>query len=240
MAVPPAQVGRRRRRQVKDATSLVKQTEPVFSSPRAGIAAAAERSSCAGASYGESDKIATLLTRGLRQAHRHRQGGEELAPALRQLARAAGPGAGPLPPAARTPAWPSSRAASCSRSTVGAQRPGALRLRQLRRRARRPAHHRGRPGRRRSSPCSTRPWPSSSSGPATTAFLRGFELQLLTRAGFEPQLDRCTRCERPWADDEPRRRSASATGRSSCAACRSDEDATRRRSTPPCCRCSPS
>lgn len=39
-------------------------------------------------------------------------------------------------------------------------------------------------------------------GPATTAFLRAFELQLLTRAGFEPQLDRCTRCGRPFNEGE--------------------------------------
>ncbi len=39
-------------------------------------------------------------------------------------------------------------------------------------------------------------------GPATTAFLRAFELQLLSHAGFEPQLERCARCERAWRDDE--------------------------------------
>jgi len=62
-------------------------------------------------------------------------------------------------------------------------------------------------------------------GPATTPFLRGFELQLLTHAGFEPQLDRCTRCERGWTADERAALSLSH-GTFSCAACRTDEDAT--------------
>lgn len=61
-------------------------------------------------------------------------------------------------------------------------------------------------------------------GPATTAFLRAFELQLLTRAGFEPQLDRCTRCQRPWNEAASVSLSVSH-GTLSCAACRSDEDA---------------
>jgi len=39
-------------------------------------------------------------------------------------------------------------------------------------------------------------------GPATTAFLRGFELQLLTCAGFEPQLDHCIRCRTPWVEGD--------------------------------------
>jgi DNA repair protein RecO (recombination protein O) len=60
-------------------------------------------------------------------------------------------------------------------------------------------------------------------GPATTAFLRGFELQLLSRAGFEPQLDRCLRCERAWADGEPVHLSVSH-GILACAACRRDEE----------------
>jgi DNA repair protein RecO (recombination protein O) len=33
--------------------------------------------------------------------------------------------------------------------------------------------------------------------PPTSALLRGFELQLLTRTGYEPQLDRCGSCQRP-------------------------------------------
>jgi DNA repair protein RecO (recombination protein O) len=61
-------------------------------------------------------------------------------------------------------------------------------------------------------------------GPATTAFLRGFELQLLTRAGFEPQLDGCTRCGRAWRSDEPAHLSLNH-GTVVCAACRSNGDA---------------
>ena len=34
-------------------------------------------------------------------------------------------------------------------------------------------------------------------GPATSALLRGFELQVLSRAGYEPQLEHCARCQRP-------------------------------------------
>lgn len=37
-------------------------------------------------------------------------------------------------------------------------------------------------------------------GPATSAFLRGFEMQLLRHAGFEPQLDRCQRCREPFSE----------------------------------------
>ena len=61
-------------------------------------------------------------------------------------------------------------------------------------------------------------------GPATTAFLRGFELQLLTRAGFEPQLDRCTRCGRSWEGEASAHLSLNH-GTVACAACRSNEDA---------------
>ncbi|OFV86567.1 MAG: DNA repair protein RecO, partial [Acidobacteria bacterium RBG_16_68_9] len=32
--------------------------------------------------------------------------------------------------------------------------------------------------------------------PPTSALLRGFELQLLTRTGYEPQLERCSSCQR--------------------------------------------
>lgn len=62
-------------------------------------------------------------------------------------------------------------------------------------------------------------------GPATSAFLRGFELQLLTKAGFEPQLDGCMRCNRPWGDDAPAW-IATHHGTLSCTACRSQEEAT--------------
>ena len=37
---------------------------------------------------------------------------------------------------------------------------------------------------------------------ASERFLRAFELQLLSHAGFEPQLERCARCQRAWRDDE--------------------------------------
>ena len=60
-------------------------------------------------------------------------------------------------------------------------------------------------------------------GPATTAFLRGFELQLLSRAGFEPQLDHCVRCERAWAHGEPVHLSVSH-GTLACSSCRRDEE----------------
>lgn len=61
-------------------------------------------------------------------------------------------------------------------------------------------------------------------GPATTAFLRGFELQLLAGAGFEPQLDGCHRCRRPWQDDA-RAWIATHHGTVACDRCRSAEDA---------------
>lgn len=41
-------------------------------------------------------------------------------------------------------------------------------------------------------------------GPVTGAFLRGFELQLLARSGFDPPMDRCNVCQRPFgASDTP-------------------------------------
>lgn len=61
-------------------------------------------------------------------------------------------------------------------------------------------------------------------GPATSAFLRGFELQLLAGAGFEPQLDACSRCRRPW-DDQAAAWMATHHGTLTCAACRSQEEA---------------
>ena len=60
-------------------------------------------------------------------------------------------------------------------------------------------------------------------GPATSAFLRGFELQLLTHAGFEPQLDRCTRCERTWLSEE-RAHLSTSHGVLACAQCRREDD----------------
>src|SRR5205085_4288489 len=62
-------------------------------------------------------------------------------------------------------------------------------------------------------------------GPATSALLRAFELQLLASAGFEPQLDGCNRCRRPWGEDE-RAWIATHHGTVACDACRSAEDAT--------------
>ena len=62
-------------------------------------------------------------------------------------------------------------------------------------------------------------------GPATSAFLRGFELQLLARAGFELQLDGCGRCQAPWRDDQPAW-IATHHGTLACATCRSAEEAT--------------
>jgi DNA repair protein RecO (recombination protein O) len=62
-------------------------------------------------------------------------------------------------------------------------------------------------------------------GPATAAFLRGFELQLLTRAGFEPHLDSCTRCGRRWPEGEPVALSLSH-GTFACTQCRREEDGT--------------
>lgn len=61
-------------------------------------------------------------------------------------------------------------------------------------------------------------------GPATTAFLRGFELQLLAGAGFEPQLDGCHRCQQPWRDDQPAW-VAIHHGTLACETCRDAEDA---------------
>ncbi len=40
------------------------------------------------------------------------------------------------------------------------------------------------------------------SGPATAAFLRAFELQLLARSGYEPRFHACKRCESPFASNE--------------------------------------
>lgn len=62
-------------------------------------------------------------------------------------------------------------------------------------------------------------------GPATAAFLRAFELQLLACAGFEPQLDRCARCARTWSAGETAWLSTHH-GTVACRACRSVEDAT--------------
>ncbi len=62
-------------------------------------------------------------------------------------------------------------------------------------------------------------------GPATNAFLRGFELQLLTHAGFEPQLDRCARCQQPWPEGAPVAQSV-GHGTFTCARCKSEGDAT--------------
>ncbi|MBX3023451.1 DNA repair protein RecO [bacterium] len=62
-------------------------------------------------------------------------------------------------------------------------------------------------------------------GPATSALLRAFELQLLAAAGFEPQLDACHRCRRPWRDEE-RAWIATHHGTVACDACRSAEEAT--------------
>lgn len=62
-------------------------------------------------------------------------------------------------------------------------------------------------------------------GPATTAFLRAFELQLLTGAGFEPQLDACGRCQRAWGADE-RAWLSLHHGTVVCDACRAADDST--------------
>lgn len=62
-------------------------------------------------------------------------------------------------------------------------------------------------------------------GPATSALLRAFELHLLTDAGFEPQLDGCNRCRRPW-EDEQRAWIATHHGTVACETCRSAEEAT--------------
>lgn len=61
-------------------------------------------------------------------------------------------------------------------------------------------------------------------GPATAALLRAFELKLLAHAGFEPQLERCARCSRPWTSDAPVLLSTQH-GTLSCPDCRSDDDA---------------
>jgi DNA repair protein RecO (recombination protein O) len=61
--------------------------------------------------------------------------------------------------------------------------------------------------------------------PATTSFLRAFELQLLTGAGFEPQLDACGRCQRSWQVDETAWLSLHH-GTVVCTPCRAADDAT--------------
>lgn len=62
-------------------------------------------------------------------------------------------------------------------------------------------------------------------GPATTAFLRAFELQLLGTAGFEPQLEQCTRCGRAWSAEEAAWLSPQH-GTVACATCREADHAT--------------
>ena len=62
-------------------------------------------------------------------------------------------------------------------------------------------------------------------GPATTAFLRAFELQLLSGAGLEPQLEACGRCGRAWTDPETAWLSLHH-GTVVCATCRAADDAT--------------
>jgi DNA repair protein RecO (recombination protein O) len=54
--------------------------------------------------------------------------------------------------------------------------------------------------------------------PATSGLLRGFELQLLARAGYDPQLDRCAECQRRL-DDEEAVHLNSAQGTLCCSAC---------------------
>jgi DNA repair protein RecO (recombination protein O) len=39
-------------------------------------------------------------------------------------------------------------------------------------------------------------------GPVTGALLRGFELQLLARSGFDPPMDRCNVCRRPFESND--------------------------------------
>ncbi len=58
-------------------------------------------------------------------------------------------------------------------------------------------------------------------GPATGAFLRGFELKLLGRAGFDPRLESCARCERLFV---PARRAYLNVGHGTlwCSDCRGD------------------
>jgi DNA repair protein RecO (recombination protein O) len=63
-------------------------------------------------------------------------------------------------------------------------------------------------------------------GPATTAFLRAFELQLLAHSGYEPQLERCARCERAWAASDEVVHFSTHHGTVTCGRCRSPEDAT--------------
>lgn len=62
-------------------------------------------------------------------------------------------------------------------------------------------------------------------GPATTAFLRAFELQLLASAGFEPPLEQCTRCGRAWSGAETGWLSPQH-GTVACVACRETDHAT--------------
>ncbi len=63
------------------------------------------------------------------------------------------------------------------------------------------------------------------SGPASSAFLRAFELQLLSRAGYEPQLDRCARCEQSWTAEGAWL--CAHQGTIACDRCRTGQDAPR-------------
>jgi len=62
-------------------------------------------------------------------------------------------------------------------------------------------------------------------GPATGGFLRGFEVQLLARAGYEPRLDSCSGCQ-DSLQPEATAYLATAHGTLWCAACRSSGGAT--------------
>ena len=60
--------------------------------------------------------------------------------------------------------------------------------------------------------------------PATSAFLRSFELQLLVRAGFAPPLDRCSQCQRVLLATGPAFFHINH-GTFRCSGCRGQEDA---------------
>jgi len=62
-------------------------------------------------------------------------------------------------------------------------------------------------------------------GAVTGAFLRGFELQLLARSGFDPPMDRCNVCQRPF-DASDVSHLHLTQGTFSCAACRTQGEPT--------------
>ena len=171
--------------QAKPRDSLVNRVDRCLVAVRGRVADQPSRVSPL-AVYGESDKIATLLTEdsgkltGIAKGAKNsrRRFANSLEPLARVQVRFR------QKPGASLAFLESCRAPRRRRLL----RAGALRLRQLPGRAHRPDDGRGGPGPQSLTGSSRQALVELEQGPATTAFLRGFELQLLSGAGFGPQL----------------------------------------------------